>query len=186
MKKTLLLIFAAAALMLSGAKASAQVSVGAGPATRLYFEKGQTVDYTYGVQLNFEDSKRLTDVFGLEVTEAEELYPDEKTALFVPSDFKGKYSARGIMECIENHGAYVMVRCASGPYQDFPALLRKQVGEGFAYYLGTDCGDTLLKAHGDLPYGLVRLEHHEQESDHVHPVNAGEKVPPPEVLRSFY
>lgn len=64
MKKTLLLIFAAAALMLSGAKASAQVSVGAGPATRLYFEKGQTVDYTYGVQLNFEDSKRLTDVFG--------------------------------------------------------------------------------------------------------------------------
>ena len=64
MKKTLLLIFAAAALMLTGANASAQVSVGAGPATRLYFEKGQTVDYTYGVQLNFEDSKRLTDVFG--------------------------------------------------------------------------------------------------------------------------
>ncbi len=88
----------------------------------------------------------LMDVFGLEVTEAEELYPDEKTALFVPSDFKGKYSARGIMECIENHGADVMVRYASGPYQDFPALLRKQVGEGFAYYLGTDCGDTLLKA----------------------------------------
>ena len=64
MKKTFLLLFAAAALMLTGAKASAQVSVGAGPATRLYFEKGQTVDYTYGVQLNFEDSKRLTDVFG--------------------------------------------------------------------------------------------------------------------------
>ena len=60
MKKTLLLIFAAAALMLAGANASAQVSVGAGPATRLYFEKGKTVDYTYGVQLNFEDSKRLT------------------------------------------------------------------------------------------------------------------------------
>lgn len=64
MKKFLFLLFAAAALMLSGANASAQVSVGAGPATRLYFEKGQTVDYTYGVQLNFEDSKRLTDVFG--------------------------------------------------------------------------------------------------------------------------
>lgn len=64
MKKFLFSLFAAAALMLTGAKASAQVSVGAGPATRLYFEKGQTVDYTYGVQLNFEDSKRLTDVFG--------------------------------------------------------------------------------------------------------------------------
>lgn len=64
MKKFLFLLFAAAALMLTGANVSAQVSVGAGPATRLYFEKGQTVDYTYGVQLNFEDSKRLTDVFG--------------------------------------------------------------------------------------------------------------------------
>lgn len=63
MKKTLLLIFAAA-LMLAGVHASAQVSVGAGPATRLYFEKGRKVNYTYGVQLNFEDSKRLTDVFG--------------------------------------------------------------------------------------------------------------------------
>lgn len=63
MKKTLLLIFAAA-LMLAGVHASAQVSVGAGPATRLYFEKGQKVNYTYGVQLNFEDSKRITDNFG--------------------------------------------------------------------------------------------------------------------------
>ena len=63
MKKTLLLLFAAA-LMLAGVNASAQVSIGAGPATRLYFEKGQTVNYTYGVQLRFEDSKRLTDVFG--------------------------------------------------------------------------------------------------------------------------
>ena len=64
MKKTLLLIFAAAALMLAGANASAQVSVGFGPATRLYFQKGSDVNYTYGVQVNFEDSKRLTDVFG--------------------------------------------------------------------------------------------------------------------------
>jgi len=64
MKKTFLLIFAAAALMLAGAKASAQVSFGAGPTTRLYFEKGQNVNYTYGVQVNFEDAKRLTDVFG--------------------------------------------------------------------------------------------------------------------------
>ena len=64
MKKTFLLLFAAAALMLSGANASAQVSFGAGPTTRLYFEKGKQVNYTYGVQVNFEDSKRLTDVFG--------------------------------------------------------------------------------------------------------------------------
>ena len=64
MKKTFLLLFAAAALMLSVANVSAQVSVGAGPASRLYFEKGQNVNYTYGVQLNFEDSKRLTDNFG--------------------------------------------------------------------------------------------------------------------------
>ena len=63
MKKSLFLLIAAA-LMAVGVNASAQVSVGAGPATRLYFEKGSTVDYTYGVQLNFEDAKRLTDVFG--------------------------------------------------------------------------------------------------------------------------
>lgn len=64
MKKSLFLTLFAAGMMLAGANASAQVSVGAGPATRLYFEKGSTVDYTYGVQLNFEDAKRLTDVFG--------------------------------------------------------------------------------------------------------------------------
>ena len=64
MKKFLFLTLFAAGMMLAGANASAQVSVGAGPATRLYFEKGSTVDYTYGVQLNFEDAKRLTDVFG--------------------------------------------------------------------------------------------------------------------------
>lgn len=64
MKKTFLLLFVAAALMLSGANASAQISFGAGPTTRLYFEKGKQVNYTYGVQVNFEDSKRLTDVFG--------------------------------------------------------------------------------------------------------------------------
>ena len=64
MKKFLFLTLFAAGMMLAGANASAQVSVGAGSATRLYFEKGSTVDYTYGVQLNFEDAKRLTDVFG--------------------------------------------------------------------------------------------------------------------------
>ena len=64
MKKFLFLTLFAAGMMLAGANASAQVSVGAGPATRLYFEKGSTADYTYGVQLNFEDAKRLTDVFG--------------------------------------------------------------------------------------------------------------------------
>ena len=63
MKKPLFLLIAAA-LMAVGVNASAQVSIGAGPATRLYFEKGQNVDYTYGVQLSFEDSKRFTDVLG--------------------------------------------------------------------------------------------------------------------------
>ena len=63
MKKSLFLFFAAA-LLFVGTNASAQVSFGAGPATRLYFEKGQNVNYTYGVQMSFEDSKRATDVFG--------------------------------------------------------------------------------------------------------------------------
>ena len=63
MKKSLFLLIAAA-LMAVGVNASAQVSVGAGPATRLYFEKGEKVDYTYGVQLGLEETKHLTDVFG--------------------------------------------------------------------------------------------------------------------------
>lgn len=50
--------------MAAGVNASAQVSFGAGPATRLYFEKGADVNYTYGVQLSFEDSRRASDVFG--------------------------------------------------------------------------------------------------------------------------
>ena len=63
MKKSLFLFFAAA-LMFVGTNASAQVSFGAGPATRLYFEKGQKVNYTYGVSMYFEDSRRVSDYFG--------------------------------------------------------------------------------------------------------------------------
>ena len=64
MKKSLIVTLAAAAMMLVGAHASAQVSLGFGPATRFYFTKGQDVKLTYGVQVNFEDSRRLSDVFG--------------------------------------------------------------------------------------------------------------------------
>ena len=64
MKKSLLLTLFAAGLMLVGVNASAQISFGAGPATRLYFEKGKNVNYTYGVQMCFEDSRRMTDYFG--------------------------------------------------------------------------------------------------------------------------
>ena len=61
MKKTLILLLSAATLMLAGVKASAQISIGADPATRLYFD--DKVSYTYGVQLSFEDSMRLSDLF---------------------------------------------------------------------------------------------------------------------------
>lgn len=64
MKKSLIITLAAAAMMLVGVQASAQVSFGFGPATRLYFTKGQDARLTYGVQVNFEDSRRLSDVFG--------------------------------------------------------------------------------------------------------------------------
>ena len=63
MKKTLILVLAAVAMLLAGANASAQVSIGAGPATRIYFDKGADPYYAVGVQLNFEDSMRLSDVF---------------------------------------------------------------------------------------------------------------------------
>ena len=64
MKRILILFCAAVAMMLAGANASAQISIGAGPATRLYFPKGEDAPYTYGVQLSFEDSQRVSDWFG--------------------------------------------------------------------------------------------------------------------------
>lgn len=63
MKKTLILVLAAAAMLFAGANASAQVSIGAGPATRFYFDKGTESYNAVGVQVNFEDSMRLSDVF---------------------------------------------------------------------------------------------------------------------------
>ena len=64
MKKTLLLFLAAAAMTLAGANASAQVSLGAGPATRIHFRQAVDVTYSVGVQVNFEDSQRVSDNFG--------------------------------------------------------------------------------------------------------------------------
>lgn len=64
MKKSLIITLAAAAMMLVGANAAAQVSFGFGPATRLYLQKGQDVKYTVGVQVCFEDSRRVSDNFG--------------------------------------------------------------------------------------------------------------------------
>ena len=64
MKKSLILVLAAAAMMLAGANASAQISLGAGPATRFYFANDRDVIYGVGVQVNFEDSMRTSDWFG--------------------------------------------------------------------------------------------------------------------------
>lgn len=64
MKKSLILVLAAAAMMLAGANASAQISIGVGPATRLYFANDQDAIYGVGVQVNFEDSMRMSDWFG--------------------------------------------------------------------------------------------------------------------------
>ena len=70
MKKTLILL---AALLIAGVSASAQVSLGFGPATRIYYSKTDSrindkdvkdVQYTVGVQVSFEDSRRVSDAFG--------------------------------------------------------------------------------------------------------------------------
>ena len=71
MKKTLILL---AALLMAGVSASAQVSLGFGPATRIYYSKTdsringvkdvQDIQYTVGVQVSFEDSRRVSDAFG--------------------------------------------------------------------------------------------------------------------------
>lgn len=71
MKKTLILL---AALLMAGVSASAQISIGFGPATRIYYSKTDSrinavkdvkdVQYTVGVQVSFEDSRRVSDAFG--------------------------------------------------------------------------------------------------------------------------
>ena len=64
MKKTLILL---AALLMAGATASAQVSFGFGPTTRIYYSKAhdvKDVNYTVGLQVSFEDSRRVSDYFG--------------------------------------------------------------------------------------------------------------------------
>lgn len=68
MKKTLILL---AALLMAGVSASAQISIGFGPATRIYYSQVDTkinttddVQYTVGVQVSFEDSRRVSDAFG--------------------------------------------------------------------------------------------------------------------------
>ena len=69
MKKTLILL---TALLIAGVSASAQISLGFGPATRIYYAKSDVnsgnvikdVSYTIGVQVNFEDSHRVSDAFG--------------------------------------------------------------------------------------------------------------------------
>ena len=87
----------------------------------------------------------LTDVFGLRITAGEELYPDETLPLRTPVDFKGKHTAGRICEEAETADADVVIRFESGFYKDRPALVRKQFGDGFAYYMTADCDDGLLR-----------------------------------------
>jgi len=64
MKKSLIFVLAAAAMMLAGVNASAQFSIGVGPATRFYFANNHDAIYGVGVQVSFEEGKRMSDYFG--------------------------------------------------------------------------------------------------------------------------
>lgn len=67
MKKALIVSLAAAALLLAGSQASAQVSFGFGPAARMFFEKGHEKSQTstvFGLQAGFEEGQRVSDYFG--------------------------------------------------------------------------------------------------------------------------
>ena len=64
MKKLGMIFLAAALLLPLGFRASAQISIGAGPAARMFFNKGHDVSTIFGVQVSFEDCYRVSDVFG--------------------------------------------------------------------------------------------------------------------------
>ena len=90
MKKTLIVSLAAAALLLAGSQASAQVSFGFGPAARMFFENGQkSPSVIYGVQAGFEESKRTSDYFG--ISAGVELSTFKKDAFFESSGLSEMY-----------------------------------------------------------------------------------------------
>lgn len=64
MRKTLMMLFAALAISAAGVRVSAQPSIGLGSTTRLFFQDKQDVMPLYGVQINFEDSRMVSDWFG--------------------------------------------------------------------------------------------------------------------------
>ena len=86
----------------------------------------------------------LTDVFGIRIQETEGLEADEEIPLTTAADFKGHFTSRRICEIPENLDADVVIKYDRDFFRGRPALSRKQFGQGFAYYLATDCPDTLM------------------------------------------
>ena len=86
----------------------------------------------------------LTDVFGIRIQETEGLEADEELPLTTAADFKGHFTSKRICEIPENLDADVVIKYDRDFFKGRPALSRKQFGQGFAYYLATDCPDALM------------------------------------------
>ena len=85
----------------------------------------------------------LTDVFGIRITDLDELPPGEKTALDAAPDFRGHFLAEGQCGIVCADDAEVLMSYAGQFYEGTPCLTRKHFGRGFAYYLACGCAEEL-------------------------------------------
>ncbi|MBN8636265.1 MAG: beta-galactosidase trimerization domain-containing protein, partial [Anaerolineae bacterium] len=79
----------------------------------------------------------LSKVLGVWVEEIDALYPDQ-TNVIVMADGSGSYPCRHIADLLHAEGAQVLATYGSDFYAGMPVLTRNTVGQGEAYYLGSD------------------------------------------------
>lgn len=101
---------------------------------------------------------RLTDVFGMRITDSERLADGETVPLTASSDFRGRYGASHVCELLTVTDAEIVMKYDGQFYRGTPVFTRKQFGKGYAYYLATDASGPLLEdLCGKVTGGLHRM-----------------------------
>lgn len=87
----------------------------------------------------------LADVFGIRITDFDELPPGEEIPLRTVPDFRGHYHAGGISGILIADEAETVAWYDGGFFKDTPAVTRMRFGEGFAYYLAAEADDGFVR-----------------------------------------
>ena len=95
----------------------------------------------------------LSQVLGVWVEEIDALYPDQINTIDM-TDGSGSFPCRHIADLLHAEGAQVLATYGSDFYAGMPVLTRNLVGQGEAYYLGSDPDPAFLdRFYGDLLRG---------------------------------